>query len=123
LKSDEFLISVEDFKDAFKVYTVTYLHDEWHNSFIEKRNAVNRKNYRFNFTISEDDLADAADAEPAPPKKAAAEKEKADGAKKGDKAAEKKAAPAEKEAAPAAPSAKVELDDSEPDSPNDAEAD
>jgi hypothetical protein len=121
LKPDEFLMDVADFKEAFPVYTVTYLHDEWHNSFIEKRNAVNRKNYRFNFTISEDDLADAADAEPVSPKKAA-EKEGAAPAKKGAKAAEKKAAPAEKEAAPA-PSAKVELDDSEPDSPNDAEAD
>lgn len=65
-------MDIEDFKDTFKGYTVTYLHDEWHNSFIEKRNAVNRKNYRFNFTISDEDLADVSDAEPAAPKKAPA---------------------------------------------------
>ena len=29
--------SVDDFKEAFKHYTVTYLHDDWNNSFIEKR--------------------------------------------------------------------------------------
>ena len=113
-------------KILFKGYTVTYLHDEWHNSFIEKRNAVNRKNYRFNFTISEEDLADASDAEPAvkAPKKGPA-KEDADLAKKGAKGAGKvkKAEPVGKDAPPAAPSAKVELDDSEPDSPNDAEGD
>lgn len=55
---------VEDFKDAFKHYTITYLHDDYHNSFIEKRNAVNRKNYRFNFTISDDDVVDATEAAP-----------------------------------------------------------
>ena len=55
-------MAIEDFKDSFKHYTVAYVHDEWHNSFIEKRNAVNRKNYRFNFTITEDDLADALEA-------------------------------------------------------------
>ena len=55
-------MAIEDFKDSFKHYTVAYVHDEWHNSFIEKRNAVNRKNYRFNFTITDDDLADALEA-------------------------------------------------------------
>ena len=55
-------MSIEDFKDSFKHYTVAYIHDDWHNSFIEKRNAVNRKNYRFNFTITDDDLADALEA-------------------------------------------------------------
>ena len=58
LKPGEFFMSVEDFKDAFKHYTIVYLHDKWHNSFIEKRNAVNKKNYRFNFTIGDEDLAD-----------------------------------------------------------------
>ena len=52
-------MEIEDFKDTFKGYTVTYLREEWHNSFIEKRNAVNRKNYRFNFTISAEDLLDS----------------------------------------------------------------
>ena len=56
LKPGEFLISVDDFKDSFKHYTVTYLHDDWNNSFIEKRQALNRKNYRFNFTISDEDV-------------------------------------------------------------------
>lgn len=37
LKAGEFLMSIDDFRDAFKHYTVTYLHDDWNNSFIEKR--------------------------------------------------------------------------------------
>lgn len=45
-------MTVDDFREAFKHYTTTYIHDDWNNSFIEKRQAVNRKNYRFNFTIS-----------------------------------------------------------------------
>lgn len=37
------------------------------NSFIEKRNALNKKTYRFNFTISEADVPAAAKtAQPAP---------------------------------------------------------
>jgi hypothetical protein len=60
-------MSVEDFKDAFKHYTVTYLHDDWNNSFIEKRQAINRKNYRFNFTITDEDVGNTAAApEPSP---------------------------------------------------------
>ena len=59
-------MSVDDFKDAFKHYTVTYLHDGWHNSFIEKRQAINRKNYRFNFTISDEDVGGSAPAPEAP---------------------------------------------------------
>jgi len=60
-------MSVEDFKDAFKHYTVTYLHDDWNNSFIEKRQAINRKNYRFNFTITAEDVGGATPApEPSP---------------------------------------------------------
>lgn len=64
LKAGEFLMTIDDFKDAFKHYTVTYLHDDWNNSFIEKRQAVNRKNYRFNFTISAEDVG--LFAEPTP---------------------------------------------------------
>lgn len=37
LKEGEFLMSVDDFKDAFKHYTVTYIHDNYNNSFVEKR--------------------------------------------------------------------------------------
>lgn len=55
-------MAIEDFKEAFKHYTVAYIHDDWQSSFIEKRNAVNRKNYRFNFTVTDDDLADALEA-------------------------------------------------------------
>jgi hypothetical protein len=51
LEEDEFYMTVEDFKDAFKSYTITYLKDGWENSFVEKRNAVNKKLYRFNFSI------------------------------------------------------------------------
>ena len=47
-------MSVEDFRDSFTSYTVTYLHDNWKNSFIEKRNAVTKKAYKFNFSITDD---------------------------------------------------------------------
>jgi hypothetical protein len=56
LQPGHFLISVEDFKEAFKKFTVIHLHPEFHNSFIEKRNVGNKKNYRFNFTISAEDI-------------------------------------------------------------------
>jgi len=49
-------MTIDGFKEAFKYYTVTYIHDDWNNSFIEKRSAVNRKNYRFNFTITAEDV-------------------------------------------------------------------
>jgi len=48
----------DDFKQAFKRYTITQLKRDWKNSFVEKRNALNKKTYRFNFTISDDDLKD-----------------------------------------------------------------
>lgn len=56
MQDGEFYIAVEEFKDVFKLYTVVYLDKTHKNSFVEKRNAVNKKTYRFNFTISEDDL-------------------------------------------------------------------
>lgn len=76
------MMSVDDFKEAFKHYTVTYLHDDWNNSFIEKRQAVNRKNYRFNFTITDEDLGIAPPPAPTPaavpaPAEAAAPQEEA----------------------------------------------
>ena len=57
LQKGEFLIAVEDFKESFKSYTIAYLNEDWKNSFIEKRNAVNKKAYKFNFTISESHLS------------------------------------------------------------------
>lgn len=48
-------MTVDDFRDGFKYYTVTYMHDGWNNSFIEKRSSVNKRLYKFNFTISEGD--------------------------------------------------------------------
>lgn len=48
-------MTVEDFKQGFKYYTITYLHVGWKTSFIEKRSSVNRRLYKFNFTISEED--------------------------------------------------------------------
>lgn len=70
------MISVDDFKDAFKHYTVTYLHEDWSNSFIEKRQAVNKKNYRFNFTITDEDIGQDHGADvPQPTKAAVAKKE------------------------------------------------
>ena len=74
LQDGEFYIAVEEFKDVFKLYTVVYLDKTHKNSFVEKRNAVNKKTYRFNFTISEDDLpakpiipVEVTEAAPAPP--------------------------------------------------------
>lgn len=55
LKTGEFFMTAEDFKDSFKYYTITYLHVGYKNSFIEKRQAVNQRVYKFNFTISEED--------------------------------------------------------------------
>lgn len=48
-------MTVEDFREGFKYYTITYMHDTWKNSFIEKRSSVNKRLYKFNFTISEED--------------------------------------------------------------------
>lgn len=56
MQDSEFYIAVEEFKDVFKHYTVIYLEKTYKNSFVEKRNAVNKKTYRFNFTISDEDL-------------------------------------------------------------------
>lgn len=49
-------MSLEDFKEAFKKFTIVYLNKDWRNSFIEKRNAINKRIYRFNFTIADEDL-------------------------------------------------------------------
>jgi hypothetical protein len=57
LDENEFFMSVEDFRESFKHYTVTYLHSEWKKSFIEKRNALNKKSYRFNFTITDEHVS------------------------------------------------------------------
>lgn len=55
LKTGEFFMTVEDFKDSFKYYTITYLHQGYKNSFIEKRQAINQRVYKFNFTITDED--------------------------------------------------------------------
>lgn len=55
LKNGEFFMTIEDFKQGFKYYTITYLHTGWKTSFIEKRSSVNRRLYKFNFTITEND--------------------------------------------------------------------
>lgn len=49
-------MTIEDFKQGFKYYTITYLRDNWKTSFLEKRSSVNKRLYKFNFTISEDDF-------------------------------------------------------------------
>ena len=48
-------MTVADFKQGFKYYTITYMHVGWKTSFIEKRSSVNRRLYKFNFTITEED--------------------------------------------------------------------
>ena len=50
-------MTVEAFKYACKSYMVGFLKNDWKNSFVEKRNAVNKRVYRFNFTITEADTA------------------------------------------------------------------
>jgi len=55
-------MSVDDFRNGFKYYTITYMHDTWKNSFIEKRSSVNKRLYKFNFTISEDDYIEDGSA-------------------------------------------------------------
>lgn len=57
LAKDEFFMPVEAFKYAFKSYTICYLKRTWRNTFVEKRNAVNKRVYRFNFTITDADVA------------------------------------------------------------------
>jgi hypothetical protein len=52
-------MGVDDFRDAFKYYTIVNVHKEWTHSFVEKRQALNKKNYRFNFTITEDMVSNA----------------------------------------------------------------
>jgi hypothetical protein len=47
-------MGVDDFRDAFKFYTIVNVHNDWQVSFIEKQAAVNKKNYRFNFTITDE---------------------------------------------------------------------
>jgi hypothetical protein len=49
-------MTIEDFKQGFKYYTITYIRDQWKTSFLEKRSSVNRRLYKFNFTITEDDF-------------------------------------------------------------------
>jgi hypothetical protein len=61
LRAGEFFMLVEDFKQAFKRYTITRLRRDWKNSFVEKRNALNKKTYRFNFTITDEDMGESAD--------------------------------------------------------------
>ena len=53
-------MTIEDFKQGFKYYTITYLKDQWKTSFLEKRSSVNRRLYKFNFTITEDDFTTVA---------------------------------------------------------------
>lgn len=55
LKTGEFFMTAEDFKDSFKYYTITYMHVGYKHSFIEKRQAISQRVYKFNFTISDDD--------------------------------------------------------------------
>jgi len=50
-------MGVDDFRDAFKYYTVVNVHNDWQISFIEKQAALNKKNYRFNFTITDEILS------------------------------------------------------------------
>lgn len=54
-------MTVDAFKFAFNSFTVGYYNKEWKNSFVEKRNAINKHVYRFNFTITDHSHAASAD--------------------------------------------------------------
>jgi hypothetical protein len=49
LELGEFYVHIEDFKNTFKTMTITHLLPTMKNSFVEKRNAINKKVYKFNF--------------------------------------------------------------------------
>lgn len=49
-------MDVQDFKDTFKYFTASYYDKDMKNSFIEKRNAVNKQSYKFNFEITDKDF-------------------------------------------------------------------
>lgn len=51
LHDGEFFLTLDDFKQGFKYYTVAYVKENFENSFIEKRSSVNRRLYKFNFSI------------------------------------------------------------------------
>lgn len=44
-------MSIDDFRAGFKYFTITYMHRDYQSSFLEKRDAVSRRLYKFNFTI------------------------------------------------------------------------
>lgn len=52
-------MTIDDFKQGFKYYTITYLHRLWKNSFIEKRSAVSNRLYKFNFTVGDIEVTKA----------------------------------------------------------------
>jgi len=116
-----------DFRDAFKYYTIVYLKKDFKNSFMEKRNAVNKKTYRFNFTITDEDLVSKIPKTPPPPPKAkigtaddaiAVKKKPAaeePPAKKEEPVAKKEEAP--KKAPPAKKAINLEADDVEDNEP------
>ena len=58
LEKGEFFMTIDDFRSGFKYYTITYMHKDWHSSYIEKRDSVNRRLYKFNFTIGDDTQLD-----------------------------------------------------------------
>lgn len=54
LDENEFFMTVAAFKYAFKSFMVGHHKQDWKPaSFVEKRNAVAKKVYRFNFTITD----------------------------------------------------------------------
>ena len=53
LGKGEFYMSIDDFRSGFKYFTITYMHQDFQSSFLEKRDAINRRLYKFNFTISD----------------------------------------------------------------------
>lgn len=58
-------MTIEDFRVAFKYYTITYMHKNYKQSYIEKRDSVNRRLYKFNFTIGGGDNTPSSPAKEA----------------------------------------------------------
>lgn len=54
LQPEEFFMTLDDFKNGFKSYTITHMRKDWTSSFIEKRGSVSKRLYKFNFQIGDD---------------------------------------------------------------------
>jgi hypothetical protein len=54
-------MTLDDFKQGFKSYMIAYMRPTWKNSFIEKRSSVNKRLYKFDFSIGDKELGGTAE--------------------------------------------------------------